>query len=418
MPSPTKSFLLLQGPCSPFFCRLASQLRAAGCQTTKVHFNAGDGLFWTGMPALNFSKEFGVLEQFYGDLYASASITDIVLFGDRRPIHRPAIELARTQGIRVHVFEEGYFRPHWATLERDGVNAHSSLPRDPAWYLQAGQFLQQPNLAQPFSSQTNARATRVAAYYAANLLNPVIFPKYRTHVPIHPITMAFGYLRRYMQMQRYAVDSELVIAQLLASGSPFYLLPLQLNIDAQIRDHSDFEHMEDVMSYVIESFTRHAPRESRLVIKNHPLDMGLVPYRSLLGRLERQFDCVGRIHYLEEGNIVLLVQHARGTVTVNSTVGSVALKHNCPTIALNEPIYNLPGLTFQGKLDQFWTVAEPPDSELFRSFERVVIHTTQINGGFYCDDGITLAIENAVKRLASEQSPLEELAARVNSYTV
>jgi capsular polysaccharide export protein len=364
---------------------------------------------------VSFRKERAAVNQFYQELYVSVGITDVVLFGDRRSIHRPAIELARSQGIRVHVFEEGYFRPHWATLERDGVNAHSPLPRDPAWYLQAGQLLQQVEPAHPFSSQTRARATCVAGYYAACLLNPLLFSGYHSHIPIHPFAMAAGYLRRYAQMCRYEADSKATIAQLLASGSPFYLLPLQLNIDAQIRDHSDFEHMEEVMSYVVESFARHAPRDSRLVIKNHPLDMGLVPYRSILDRLERQFACSGRIEYLEDGDLNTLVTHARGTVTVNSTVGSVALKHHCPTIALNNPIYNLPGLTFQGELDQFWTAAEPPDPALFSSFEKVVIQTSQINGGFYCSDGSALAVENATKRLTSEQSPLQELASRVTN---
>jgi hypothetical protein len=32
-----------------------------------------------------------------------------------------------------------------------------------------------------------------------------------------------------------------------------------------------------------------------------------------------------------------------------------------------------------------------------------------VNGGFYCDDGIALAVENAIARLTSERSALAEL---------
>ena len=98
-----------------------------------------------------------------------------------------------------------------------------------------------------------------------------------------------------------------------------------------------------------------------------------------------------------------------GTVTVNSTVGALSLGLSCPTIALSDPIYSLPGLTFQGQLDDFWQGRTLPDAELFRRFRNTVIHTTQVNGGFYCRDGIALAVEGSRRLLASPRSPLEEL---------
>ena len=72
-------------------------------------------------------------------------------------------------------------------------------------------------------------------------------------------------------------DSALVDG-LVRAATPFFLLPLQLGSDAQIRDHSRFDDMAGVMEFVMESFARHAPVEARLVVKNHPLDMGLVNY--------------------------------------------------------------------------------------------------------------------------------------------
>ena len=100
---------------------------------------------------------------------------------------------------------------------------------------------------------------------------------------------------------------------------------------------------------------------------------------------------------------------ARGTVTVNSTVGALSLGLDCATIALSDPIYNLPGLTFQGGLDDFWRERPLPDAELFRRFRNTVIHTTQVNGGFYSRSGIALAVENCRRMLEPERSPLEEL---------
>ena len=96
-------------------------------------------------------------------------------------------------------------------------------------------------------------------------------------------------------------------------------------------------------------------------------------------------------------------------MTVNSTVGGVSLGLDCPTLALSDPIYNLPGLTFQGALDDFWRQGEAPNRELFRRFRNAVIHATQVNGGFYCRRGIELAVRNSVAILEGEVSPLEAL---------
>ncbi|MGK9789039.1 capsular biosynthesis protein, partial [Salmonella enterica subsp. enterica] len=54
-------------------------------------------------------------------------IDAIVVFGSARRHHRIAARLAKSMGIAFWVFEEGYVRPKYITLERDGVNADSPL---------------------------------------------------------------------------------------------------------------------------------------------------------------------------------------------------------------------------------------------------------------------------------------------------
>ena len=163
------------------------------------------------------------------------------------------------------------------------------------------------------------------------------------------------------------------------------------------------------MEFVMESFARHAPGDARLVIKNHPLDMGKVNFLRIIGRLERHFGVEGRVDYLETGDVGMLLRHARGVITVNSTVGTLSLAQRCPTITLSDPIYNLPGLTYQGPLDNFWADRPVPDAKLFQLFRNVVIHTTQVNGGFYCQQGIDPAVRNCGRMLQADRSPLEEL---------
>ncbi|MNR10874.1 Capsule polysaccharide biosynthesis protein [compost metagenome] len=126
--------------------------------------------------------------------------------------------------------------------------------------------------------------------------------------------------------------------------------------------------------------------------------------------LARMFGVEDRVVYLEAGHLPSLLARAAGVVTVNSTVGAAALEHGCRTIALSAAVYHLEGLTFQGTLDEFWQGAAPPDPLFFRQFKTAVVHATQINGGFYCAEGIALASRHAADRMERDRSVLEEYA--------
>lgn len=406
-----RSFLFLQGVCSPFYPRLGQRLAAEGHRVVKVQFNGGDTLYWKRDcgPVHTFRAPQHELSAFIESLWERYGITDQIVFGDRRPVHRPAIEAAPTRGVRTHVFEEGYFRPFWITLEREGVNGHSLLPRDPTWFLETGRRLPELPAPRRFKSNFRVRATHDVLYHLAGLANPVAFPHYRNHAPITAPVEYAGYLKRFTQLRFWKRRDEARIQALVTGKRPFFLLPLQLNTDAQIRDHSPFANMREVMDRVMGSFAEFAPSDALLCIKNHPLDMGLSDHAGAIRHLEHYYGLEGRIVYLESGNLNTLLKRAAGTVTVNSTVGIVSLEHRCPTLALSDPIYNMAGLTWQESLDEFWQSPQAPDAGLFRRFHDTVMHATQVNGGFYCRRGIELAVENAASRLTAEQSPLEAL---------
>lgn len=404
-----RSFLLLQGVCSPFFTRLADQLQVDGHRVFKVNFNGGDAAYWGLRSAWSYRGHVDGLRDYLDDKYRRFGITDQMLFGDRRPVHRPAVAHAEQYGIRTHVFEEGYFRPYWVTLEREGVNGHSLLPRDPDWFWQVGQGLPDYSDGEPFVSPFWVRAMHDVCYHAASASNPMLYPGYQRHAPVNAVVEYAAYLRRFTKLRLIRDQDTEHVNRLISGSAPYFLLPLQLSSDAQIRDHSRFEDMAELMEYVVDSFVKHAPGDARLVIKNHPLDMGLVNYPRIIAKLARRFDLVGRIDYLESGDLVGLIQRARAVVTVNSTVGSLSVGLGCPTIALGDAIYNLPGLVFQGALDAFWHDGVKPNAELFRRFRNTVIHTTQVNGGFYSGQAMAMAVENCRRMLVRDRSPLEEL---------
>src|SRR5690606_17014676 len=241
------------------------------------------------------------------------------------------------------------------------------------------------------------------------LQNPIRFPRYRSHAPVNAPTEYLAYLRRALLLPTHAKLDAQKISKLIYHHRRFWLLPLQLNSDSQIRNHSPFSDMSEVISRTIESFARFAQSSDMLIIKNHPLDAGLSDHDACIKRLAKLYEVEHRVLYIETGHLPTLLSHAQGVITVNSTVGGSALVHSRPTIALGKAIYDMPGLTFQGHLDDFWNNAEAPDAELFQGFRNVVIYGTQINGGFYSKAGIKMAVPYAVERLLARQSKLAAL---------
>jgi capsular polysaccharide export protein len=407
-----RSFLFLQGVASPFFPRLADRLVAEGHVVARINFCAGDALYWGGRPAWSYRRPVSGLADFLAEKFAAHRFTDIVLFGDQRPVHRPAIALAKAAGANIHVFEEGYLRPHWVTLERGGANADSALPRDPTWYRAAAAAIPPAPEPQRIAVPIAGRAGHDMAYHVANLANPFLFPGYRTHRPHVSAVEYAGWAWRFWPLPVVRRRDARVIADLIARGVPYFFLPLQLNADAQLGHHSRYRDMGEVLEEALSSFAAHAPPGTKIAIKNHPLDTGLFPYRRVIGRLTRTLDLAGRVEFLETGDLATLLRHTRGVVTVNSTVGLAAVLAQRPTRTLGKAIYDLPGLTCQAPLDAFWRAPEPPDPELAVAYCAVLLHTTQVNGDFYTRAGIELAVGNCLPLLGSP-SRLERLIAAV-----
>jgi len=327
----------------------------------------------------------------------------VILFGDCRPYHRVAVDLARARGIAVHVFEEGYFRPDWITLERDGTNGHSRLPRGAEAYLSeaAGLPAEEP-AALPVSGGIARRVRWEMLNQIATMAMAPLYPHYKRHRSHHPLSEMCGWLKRLAKRpfeRRYAER----LSRYLETARPaYYLLPLQLETDYQIRRHSRFKSMAHVMQTVLESFARAAPADSHLLVKLHPLDNGIANFRKQANRIARRLKLGRRVMVMDGGHLPTLLSRSEGVVVVNSTTGLSALHHGRPVTVLGSAIFDLEGLTWKGALDGFWRDATPPDPELFNAFRKVVLTRAQVNGAFFTEAGLTLAIDGALDRMDVE----------------
>jgi capsular polysaccharide export protein len=106
-----RRFLFLQGPPGPFFWLLAQELEQRGHPVFRINFNGGDRRDWPG-EAVNYRGSRTNWNRYIDRFIRDNKITDILLFGDCRPLHMAAHGMAKLRGINIHVFEEGYIRPH------------------------------------------------------------------------------------------------------------------------------------------------------------------------------------------------------------------------------------------------------------------------------------------------------------------
>ncbi len=395
-----RSFLFLQGLSTPFWLRLASEIEDRGHSVHRILLCGGDRLFWPKPGAVSYRGRFSGWRDFLGSFLHQSGISDIVLFGDCRPYHRVALELARIRGIAVHVFEEGYFRPEWITLERDGTNAYSTLPRNAeALLTEAAEIDSDENGPRRASGGFPKRVVWEILNQTAILALAPLYPNYRRHRTHHPVVELGGWTKRFFKAPYERHYTVRLCRYLQQTDRPYYLLPLQLETDYQIRRHSPFQSMAEVMEVTLASFATSAPPDSILLIKLHPLDNGLVNFRKKARKIAQRLGIGDRIFVMDGGHLPSLLSKSRGVVVVNSTTGLSALHRERPVKVLGNALFDIPGLTFQDSLDRFWVEGTPPDMELYRAFQRVVLARAQVNGSFFTRAGMELAIEGAMARI-------------------
>ncbi len=400
-----RNVLLLQGLMGPLFRRLGRGLIAAGHSVHKVNFNGGDRAFWRLPGGIDYRGSLADWPAALIGIIQGKAITDVVLFGDCRDYHLVAARVCRELGVTLHVFEEGYVRPDWVTLEQGGVNGHSSLPRDPDWYRRVAATLPPVPVHNRVHSSFRRRATEGLIYNAVDLLSRWHYPHWRNHRPWHPMIEAAGWIRKLLRGKQRKAEAAALLARIAAQKPGYFLFPLQLDSDAQIRMHSDFAGIADALKLVIGSFAAHAPADVRLVIKEHPLDNGVRDWQQEALDVAAGCGVADRVDYLAWGDIETIAQGARGMVTINSTSGTLGLAIGVPVVVLGDAVYDIADITFQGGLDLFWQQPLAPDADTFAAFRRVLIERCLIPGGFFSEAALDKVVHHAIARF--EGRPLQ-----------
>jgi len=408
---PVRRFLFLQGPHGPWFQALGRRLRAAGAEVWRVGFNFGDRMFWRGPGYIADQGPPEAWADRCAGLFDRHRITDLVVYGDTRPVHATAVALARQRGITVHVFEEGYLRPYWVTYERGGANGHSRLMGLTVPAMQAALAKVDLDLPDTPATWGDMREHMFwgALYHGCVALGRWAYRDFRPHRRLTVGAEFRLYLHRFVMMPLHRLERRLATMRIRHGGFPYHLAILQLEHDASFRDHSPFASGTAFLAAVIEGFASGAPGHHHLVVKAHPLEDGRVPLRREIRRLAAAHGLSARVHFVRGGKLAELLNDARSAVTVNSTAGQQALWRGVPLRCLGAAVYDKPEFVSAQPLDAFFAAPTRPDTRAYRDYRRYLMETSQVVGGFYSARGRRALLRQVVDLMLAPDDPYAAL---------
>ncbi|MEM9282213.1 MAG: hypothetical protein AAGA96_10320 [Verrucomicrobiota bacterium] len=376
-----RRILIVQGDWELGMSRLAQDLIETGHSVIKLALNAPDLMYRArGIKTIPFRKPIREFEEWLGDLVKCHEIDTFVVYNSFRPYNQVACQLADRLGLGVIQCEQGILRPLHVT-----VIFGSKFPFDEIRELWEDKSLRgqwaKPNPPDPVSTVSTARKNvKFGLSVLSALTLNVFFPRYCDQQRMSFSKHFIGTLLNGCRFLARSWESGHFTPLITGPWSgKFFLAPLQLGHDAQIQRHSPFKAMNEVMDLVANSFLENAEATDRLIFKIHPLDRG---YRTFKEKFQEISERLGkeRVFLVDRVDLSLLIENSKGVVTVNSTVGLIALRHQAKVKVLGEAFYDLPCLTFQGELNQFWQAPHHPKKEDVQQFINMLEYTMQARG--------------------------------------
>ncbi|BFM01892.1 capsular biosynthesis protein [Psychrobacter alimentarius] len=362
-----------------FFNRFSTFLQTQDIKVSKINFNAGDAFFYHHPNTYEYTDTLAQFSAWLQAFIEKHDIDAVVCFGDCRPHHTQAGCVSEQLGISFFVFEEGYLRPDYITLQEYGINGYSRLNTADIKALKKAND-------HPLYTHNRFYRLSIAAivYYIIAWIYKSRYPHYSHYRGMTAWQEAIAWLKApWRKLRGYFPDKKLQSMLTTQESDNYFLISLQVHNDSQITHHSDYRDVVQFIDESIASFSKHADQQQLLVFKHHPLDRGHRDYRELVSSLSERYQVANRVFYGCDMHLPTLMKHSIGMVTINSTTGLQSVYHKKPTKVMGRAIYDTPKLIDQKALKDFWQRPESPDNEFYLRFREYLIEQTQLNGAFY-----------------------------------
>jgi capsular polysaccharide export protein len=380
-PAGKRKVLIVQGDWEAGMSLLALDLQEAGHEVGKVFFCAPDIIYkFKGIRTHLFRKPLADFEIWLRELVRTEGYDMFFLYNHYRPYNQVAWNLAEELDLGCYVFELGLIRPNCVTVFSRKSIPLTTLSQE--WdKLLAGGPHPTPVETPPELCQVSTPA-KLVAFCTNFFLSRITSPLFPNFVDQREMKLWSHFKHGVIHLWRFIERSRDSEYDPLFSGEmsgTYYAVPLQVHSDTQITKCSNFKSIEQFIKRVVNSFEKHAPADTKLVFKVHPMDRGYKDYMDLIAGLDHRLGG-GRILYVDRVHLPTLLSHSRGVVNINSSVGISGLVHHVPVLTLGTAVYDLADLTYQNGLDAFWTQAQKPKGHRVRDFINLLLATSQGRG--------------------------------------
>lgn len=293
----------------------------------------------------------------------------VTMHNDLRWQHALAVKVCQELGVQYLITERGIFRPDTTTIEFDGVNGYSSLPKDKEFYT-SHEIKEKKLRNYKVSKVTNLQVNmRFVLFILLNKLGGVL--------GLNSSVKNRGYsLVKYAELfikQKFGKK----ISQDIKLPTKYIFAPLQVNTDTQLLIHSDFKDMQEFISLVEREFYS-LKSNIGLVFKIHPMEKGIVEYK---------FDSRSLV---VDSDTNELVKNSECVVTINSTVGFEAIEKHKKVLVLGEAFFKIDGIaicsskkSFRDDLSSVFDGSVELDDEAIEAFVKYLKYEYQLNGNLF-----------------------------------
>ena len=246
-----RTFLFLQGPSSYLFAKIADNLEKIGHRCIRINLCMGDWIFWRRPGAVNYRGRLAHWQAFVASFMDQEGVTDVILLGEERPHHSLAVAAAKERDIPVFAVEMGYLRPDWVRIEKGGSGFNSHFPTDPETILRAAADLPEPDFEQLYRHTFFTDAIFDLMFNMPNVFLWFFYPHYRWHAVFHPLAEYAGWVGRLVRSRGQVRRTLKITNRMELRDRPYFIFPLQLETDYQIRAYSTFRSQRDAIDMVI-----------------------------------------------------------------------------------------------------------------------------------------------------------------------
>ena len=375
--------LFLMGPIGTFFARLSNYLEENNVRTYKILFPLHEYGF-NQSRIIKYDQNINYFKKFLSKTLINYEIKHIFMYGNVLIPHKQTLDLVQElkiegKNINTHIFELGYLRPNFVTLENEGINYNSSLIKSRQFYLKQDSFSDLP-IPKKHARFRIRKIWKTISFINHSFKNYKIVEKDHKLQP-KPIYIWYqikGFILKYFFFfTEYKLKNYFL-------GKNYFLVILQVSTDSQLTEGSDFKDNKKFIYKVIKDFAEANPNGVNLVFKHHPRDRGYTNYFNQIKKISNEFDVLNKVFYFHDYFLSKLFQNpnCKGTVLINSTVGYQSLYHSVPVKSLGITPYNIEGLSSQQDLTSFFRNPSIVDRLLFKKFYKHVMENSQINGNF------------------------------------